>query len=147
VSAAALPAEDCLVCAKHHGGGEQPVGGYIVADDNWRVSHAPPTMAPLGQLVVESARHLRDYADMTPVEAADWGRLLRSLYRALAGATGAERISTVALLEGPHFQAWVVPRPPGVAERGLAYLELPHSAAEADVLALVAELRGALGAA
>jgi diadenosine tetraphosphate (Ap4A) HIT family hydrolase len=99
----------------------------------------------LGTLIVEARRHYLDYAEMKAEEASSYGLLLRRLYAALKQVTGAERVYSLVTLEGtPHFHAWLVPRPPGAPERGLAYLGASQSCAEEDVLRVVNALRQVL---
>jgi len=48
------------------------------------------------------------------------------------------------MMEGvPHFHAWVVPRSPNIAERGVTFLAKDLTCTEAEAIRLVADLRGA----
>jgi diadenosine tetraphosphate (Ap4A) HIT family hydrolase len=115
---------NCFICRKNAGLEAPPPGGYIYEDAHWKVGHAPAHVVGLGTLVVESARHYLDPADMTPDEAASFGPLLAKLYRALKGETDAERVYSAWFMEGaPHFHAWLVPRYPGGEVRGPALLD------------------------
>jgi diadenosine tetraphosphate (Ap4A) HIT family hydrolase len=120
--------QDCFVCRKHAGREAHPPGGYFYEDAYWKVGHGPPQMVGLGTLVIESARHYLDFAEMTTDEAASYGPLLAKLYVALKAETGAERIYTTVFLEGtPHFHAWLHPRLPDEQMRGPASLMLDHN--------------------
>lgn len=115
---------DCFICRKNEGLEAPPPGGYVYEDAHWKVGHAPTHMTGLGTLVIESARHYLDFADMTADEAATFGGLLAKLYAGLKAETEAERVYTALFMEGaPHFHAWLVPRYPGDAVRGPALLE------------------------
>lgn len=139
------PLDDCFICRKHAGMEGQPPGGYVLADGHWRVCHAPLTMGGAGTLIVESRRHYLDYADMTDDEAASLGALLRRLYAALKQVTGAERVYSLATMEGAaHLHMWLAPRPPDAPTRGLAYLASDASCSEEAALATVRALRAIL---
>lgn len=115
---------DCFICRKHTGQEAQPPGGYIYEDANWKTGHARAQMAGLGTLVVESARHFLDFAEMTPDESLSFGVLMTKLYTCLKAETEAELVYTVLYMEGiPHFHAWLVPRYKNGTVRGLALLE------------------------
>jgi diadenosine tetraphosphate (Ap4A) HIT family hydrolase len=133
---------ECLICQKHAGLILPPPGGYVIADNYWCVCHAPPDRGPLGTLFIESRRHFLDYAEMSPYEAATYGALLGRVYVALRQVTGAERIYSVVLLEGiPHFHNWLVPRPAGVQERGMAFLSRDVQCTQQEAEAIAARLR------
>jgi diadenosine tetraphosphate (Ap4A) HIT family hydrolase len=138
--------DSCFICQKHLGLVAPPPGGYLYQDDDWLVCHAPATMGALGTLIVESRRHVLDFATMTDAEVAGYGLLLRRLYRALKETTTAERVYTVVLLEGvAHFHTWLVPRLSDSTERGVALLASNASCDEAEAVALVGRLRVLLG--
>jgi diadenosine tetraphosphate (Ap4A) HIT family hydrolase len=114
---------DCFICRKHVSLEAPPPGGYIVEDAHWKVGHGPVHVTRLGTLVIESARHYLDFAEMTSEEAASFGPLLMKLYSALKLETGAQRVYTALFMEGaPHFHAWLVPRYAGEQVRGPALL-------------------------
>ncbi|HUY76616.1 MAG TPA: hypothetical protein VMV29_07575 [Ktedonobacterales bacterium] len=138
-------ADDCFICRKHAGMEAQPPGGYFLADAHWRVCHAPIKMGVAGTLIVESQRHYLDFADMTDDEAASLGALLRSLYAALKQVTGAERVYTLATMEGAaHLHVWLAPRQPDAQTRALAFLASDASCSEEAALATVLALRAIL---
>ncbi len=139
-----MDGESCFVCRKHRGQEAAPPGGYIYEDDHWMVCHAPPGKGPLGTLFIESKRHVLDFGEFSAAEAASFGRLARAIYTALKTLIGPERIYQVSMMEGvPHFHAWIVPRSPGIAERGVAFLAKDLTCTEVEAVKLVVELREA----
>lgn len=106
------------------------------------VGHAPAQLGSCGTLEVESRRHVLDFGDLNATEAETLGLLLRRLYAVLKVATGAERIYTLATMEGaPHLHLWLVPRLPDLATRGVALLATARSCSEDDVVAIAQQLR------
>jgi diadenosine tetraphosphate (Ap4A) HIT family hydrolase len=139
--------QDCFICRKHADWEAQPPGGYLYEDAHWKVGHGPSQMVGLGTLVIESARHYLDFAEMTTDEATSYGPLLARLYVALKAETGAERIYTAVFMEGAsHFHAWLHPRLPGEQVRGPALLMLDYNVPcdEAAATRLVVALRARL---
>ncbi len=106
------------------------------------VCHAPADKAPLGTLFIESRRHFLDYSDMTPGEADSLGPVLKMVYQALKGLSGAERIYQLSTMEGvAHFHAWLVPRRNTDAERGLKFLGRDDRCEEKEAVELAGKLR------
>ncbi len=139
-------ADDCFICRKHAGREPGPPGGFIHQDAHWWVCHGPAHMARLGTLIVESRRHLLDFADLTAAEAASLGPLLSRLYTALRRQLPVERIYSLLLLEGsPHFHLWLVPRLAGESTRGLDLLAATASCDGREAATLAASLAQALG--
>ena len=137
--------DDCLLCRKHRGQAAVPPGGYIIEDVHWMVCHAPPDRGPLGTLFIESRRHVLDFADLDPAEAASFGPLAQRLYSALRPLVGAQRIYQVSMMEGiAHFHVWLVPRTPEILERGVAFLARDLSCTEQAASKLAAALRSDL---
>lgn len=137
----------CEICARGGDGRRHPgsVGGNVYEDELWYAYHAPPGIATLGQLFLVSKRHFLDFAEMTPAEAASYGRVLQALYAALKQVADAERVYLQVTLEGiPHFHTRLIPRPRDAAERGRAFIAGERSCAEADALAVATRLREAL---
>ncbi|MCL6442210.1 MAG: hypothetical protein K6T83_01880 [Alicyclobacillus sp.] len=136
----------CMICEKHLGKAPQPPGGYIYEDEAWMVCHFPADQSVLGQLVVESKRHVLDFSEMTDHEVQAYGVLMKRLYTALKQVTGAERIYTLILLEGiPHFHAHLIPRHPDSTVKGLKLLSQSSACDEEDVVKVVGQLREVLG--
>lgn len=140
-----MASPDCFICRKHAGEEAQPAGGYLPADTNYRVCHAPITMSGAGTLIVESQRHFLDFAEMTDDEAAALGPLLTRFYAALKRVTGAPRIYSVVTLDGAaHFHQWLIPRPADASTHGIDFLAGDHTCTEAEALAVVAALKQTL---
>ena len=98
-----------------------------------------------GSYFLVSKRHVLDFAEMTPDEAASYGRVLQALYAALKQVVDAERVYLRVTLEGvPHFHTWLFPRRREDTERGTAFMAAERSCTEADALAVVRRLREAL---
>jgi diadenosine tetraphosphate (Ap4A) HIT family hydrolase len=138
---------ECAICARLRDGRqhEGSVGGYLYEDEHWYAYHAPVQSATLGQLFLISKRHFLDFAEMTPSEAASYGLVLPTLYAALKQVVQAERVYAYVGLDGvPHFHVWLIPRVADAAERGWAFITGERSCAEADALAVVAQLRDEL---
>jgi len=135
----------CYYCRRQQTPVDPPPGGWLIDDADWLVGHGPAHMCLAGSLRIESRRHFTDFADMTDAEAASFGRLLATLYRAGRPATGAERIHLVATMDfQPHFHAWLYPRLPAESRRGTTFLNQDMSCDQADAVAAAACIRGAL---
>jgi len=136
---------DCYYCTKHRTGEDAPPGGWLVADGDWLVGHGPAHMSLPGTLRIESRRHFTDFADMTDAEAASFGLLLASLYRAVRPVTGAERIHLLATMDyQPHFHTWLYPSAADDPRRGTAFLHHGFECADADAQAAAAAVRSHL---
>jgi diadenosine tetraphosphate (Ap4A) HIT family hydrolase len=138
---------DCLICARGGDGRlhEGSVGGNVYEDDLWYAYHAPAATAVLGQLFLVSKRHFLDFAEMTPDEAASYGRVLQALYAALKQMVDAERVYARTTVEGvPHFHTWLFPRPRGEAVRGMQFMAGEHTCTEEAALAVADRLRAVL---
>jgi len=139
---------ECFICRKHAGELAAPPGGYLFDAAQFRVCHAPAALAAPGTLLIESRRHLLDFAEMTLEESATYGPLLARVYTAIRQVTGAERVYSLVTLEGAaHFHSWHIPRLPNEAARGAALLAAHQQCSEADALAAAEALRAALRAA
>jgi diadenosine tetraphosphate (Ap4A) HIT family hydrolase len=135
---------DCNICRKQDGltTGSQlldypPPGGYIVEREHFLAEHAPLQESSAGTVIVESRRHLLDFADMNQAELSELGQILRGLVPAIKTVTGVERVYYLAVMErAPHFHLWLVPKENDGDLRGAAYLAqqpprtASHSAAE-----------------
>ena len=134
--------QNCFICRKHTGLEAAPPGGYIIEDVHWKVGHGPAHLTRLGTIVIESARHYLDFAEMTVDEASAFGPLLAKLYMALKAETAAERIYTALFMEGAsHFHAWLVPRFRDEQVRGPALLAEEAPCDEQAAARLAAALR------
>lgn len=138
-------ASECFICRKHAGLEPAPPSGYLYEDAHFRVCHAPAALALPGTLLIESRRHLLDFAAMTPEEAVDYGALLARVYSAIKRVTGAERVYTTVTLEGAaHFHSWHIPRLPDAAARGTALLAQDHACTEDEAVAAAQAVRQVL---
>jgi diadenosine tetraphosphate (Ap4A) HIT family hydrolase len=138
---------DCLICARGGDGRRHDgsVGGNVYEDEHWYAYLAPATTAALGQLFLVSKRHFLDFAEMTPDEAASYGRVLRALYASLKRVLNAERVYARVTVEGvPHFHTWLFPRPRGEAARGMRFMAAEHACTEAEALVVAERLRAVL---
>lgn len=132
----------CFICSKHSGISNQPPGGYIYEDEHWKVCHFPAQQSVLGQIVVESKRHILDFSEMTDEEARTYGYLIKKLYTVLKQVTGAERIYSLVTIEGvPHFHAHFIPRRTESSSKGLSFITQEWSCDETDAVELAGKLR------
>jgi diadenosine tetraphosphate (Ap4A) HIT family hydrolase len=123
MSSTSIEATNCFICRKHLGKEKQPPGGYIHGGHHFLVCHAPLKMGTSGTLFVESKRHFLDYAEMRQEEAAELFEMLRRLFPLMKKASDAERIYSLAMMDGiPHFHLWLIPRKRGARFKGVRYL-------------------------
>ncbi|MDG7008848.1 MAG: hypothetical protein JRN06_11555 [Nitrososphaerota archaeon] len=117
----------CFICRKQAGEEESPPGGYIYLGTHYAVCHAPRNLGTAGTIIVESRRHFLDFGEMTAVEGAGLTELLRRLFPAIKRETQAERIYSLAMMDGvPHFHLWLVPWRTDEPLRGVTYLASEH---------------------
>ena len=103
-------ADGCPVCAKH---GDVDA---ILADEHAVVSHlaAGDEPAYLGYLFVEPRRHVAGLGDLTPAEAASFGRLAARASDALRRSEGAEHVYAAVIGHGAeHLHLHLIARYPG----------------------------------
>jgi histidine triad (HIT) family protein len=106
---------ECPFC-KIQQGTEPPAGGPIYEDDLVYAQHADFDDGPayLGRLVVETRRHVPDFAELTADEAQAVGLLISRLSRALKRSTGAEKVYVEFYAEvTPHLHVFLTARYPG----------------------------------
>jgi diadenosine tetraphosphate (Ap4A) HIT family hydrolase len=119
---------DCFICKVQDALEGEPVGA-IFEGKHFVVEHAPLNLSRAGTVIVESRRHLLDFAEMTPAESEELGSVLKRLVPAVKATTGAHRVYFLALMErAPHFHLWLVPKKKGGALKGVAYLARPAAA-------------------
>lgn len=117
----------CFICRKQAGKEDAPPGGYIHSGDHFAICHAPRNMGTAGTMIIESRRHFLDFGEMTTSEGASLTKLLRRLFPVIKQATRAERIYSLATMDGvPHFHLWLVPWKKGEPLRGVTYLASEH---------------------
>ena len=139
------PTPECFICRKHAGEQAAPPGGYLYKDAHFWACHAPAAMAGQGTLLIESRRHILDFAEMTPEEAASYGfcRWPGSIGGQARDASGAGLHAGDA--GGPRaFPLAARPSPPDATARGVGYLAEDHACAEDEAVAAAAALRAEL---
>jgi histidine triad (HIT) family protein len=115
-----IQVSDCFICAKHERMDDMP-GGTWIADQRVVVSHLPlntPVGAQesvyLGYLFLEPRRHVAELGDLTPDEAASFGRMAATASAALQAATEAEHVYAAVIGHGvEHLHLHLIPRYPG----------------------------------
>ena len=131
----------------------------VYEDDTWRVRALRRDITFPGTAMLESVRHAKGVADLTPEEAAGFGTMCQRVSQALlsrpAGGPGYGdgRVGRVHMHfwgdGGEHFHVWFFPRPLGYLDLRGSYLveweELLPSASEEDLLAGADDLRVRLG--
>jgi diadenosine tetraphosphate (Ap4A) HIT family hydrolase len=106
---------DCLFCNIQQG--RVPSAGGPIYEDNLVFAHHAdfddgPTY--LGQLAVETRRHVPDFAGLTAEEAVAVGLLIARLSHALKICTGAEKVYVEFYAEvTPHLHVFLTARYPG----------------------------------
>lgn len=136
--------ENCVICRRFREGRAQEgsVGGAVLDDEHWYAYHAPFDNASLGQLALVAKRHFLDFADMTPSEAATFGKTMRALYLGIRQTVRPARIYTSITLEGiPHFHVWIVPRLAGEDVKGWDLLKSSRQCSPSDAIAVCDQLR------
>jgi diadenosine tetraphosphate (Ap4A) HIT family hydrolase len=127
---------DCFVCRKQKEKEEHPPGGYIYEGRYFAVCHAPLDMGSKGTMLVESKRHFLDFGELRQGEGTELIDILRRLFPAMKKSTCAERIYSLAMMDGvPHFHLWLVPWRKGELLRGIRYLateQIPPSLNEVE---------------
>jgi histidine triad (HIT) family protein len=100
---------DCRICADHAEMGPT----VLVAEEHVVVKHLQAP-AYLGYLFVESRRHVAEFGDLEPDEAAAVGRAAARWSRALQAVTSAEHVYAAVIGHGiAHFHLHLIPRYPG----------------------------------
>jgi len=120
-------ASTCFICRKQAGKEEPPPGGYIFKGKHFAACHAPRELGTAGTMVIESRRHFLDFGEMKSAEGARLTSLLKRLFPAIKQATQAERVYSLAMMDGvPHFHLWLVPWKKDEPFRGVTYLASEH---------------------
>jgi diadenosine tetraphosphate (Ap4A) HIT family hydrolase len=118
-----MQSEDCFICRKHRGEEKQPPAGYIFKGRHFLLCHSPLKLGTSGTLILESKRHFLDYSEMKEDEGAEVHRILRKVFPLMKKASNAERIYSLAMMDGaPHFHMWLIPRKKGARFKGVRYL-------------------------
>jgi histidine triad (HIT) family protein len=101
--------DGCSVCAKHRD------VDAILGDEHAVVSHLVATGEPvyLGYLFVEPRRHVAELGDLTPDEAASFGRLAAAASDALRRSEGADHVYAAVIGHGvDHLHLHLIARYP-----------------------------------
>ncbi|AKU15992.1 HIT family protein [Luteipulveratus mongoliensis] len=127
---------------------DPPPGGWLYADDLWRVGHTPAAYSVAGTTILELRRHAADEQAMTPEERASLGTITARLLAAVTEATGCDRVYRWATMDAyAHFHLWLIPWWQTSATRGPRYLmdsvNGPGATPE-EALATAGRLRSAL---
>mmetsp|Transcript_15129 Transcript_15129/g.20879 ORF Transcript_15129/g.20879 Transcript_15129/m.20879 type:complete len:154 (-) Transcript_15129:155-616(-) len=89
-------------------------GGVLYEDDLWIVVHTGDPVGVIGWLQLIGKRHFQGPADMTDIEAANVGPMLRHCEAIIKQISGAPNVFTAALgASYPHFHCHMVPIIPG----------------------------------
>jgi diadenosine tetraphosphate (Ap4A) HIT family hydrolase len=141
---------ECLFCSIQEGR-VPSAGGPIYEDELVFAHHADfdEGEAYLGQLAVETRRHVPDFAELTAGEAQAVGLLIARLSQALKICTGAEKVYVEFYAEvTPHLHVFLTARYPGTPAEYLRWRvkewpEAPRGDADA-VASLCQQLRTTL---
>jgi diadenosine tetraphosphate (Ap4A) HIT family hydrolase len=101
-----------------------PVGGPIYEDDLVYAHHFSDGEGPqyLGHLLLETKRHVPDFANLTRAEAQAIGLLISQLSTALKACAGAEKVYAVFYGEvTPHLHVHLTARYPGTPAQYLRW--------------------------
>jgi diadenosine tetraphosphate (Ap4A) HIT family hydrolase len=134
----------CLACDVLEGR-IQPPGGVIHESEHWVVDHSISPVRLKGWLVAKPRRHVEDFGDLTPEEAASFGPLTRSATAAVRDALGTERVYVCSFgEEWRHVHVHIVPRYSGMEPLswellGLMWSEASPWAASDEEAAAAAE--------
>lgn len=106
--------EACYTCAltAQRDKGEAPLWDSIFRTPHWDVVHSYNTSLP-GWLVLVARRHIAAIDEMNEVEAAELGKLLRSVSKALKQVTHCQKTYILQFAEHPqhpHVHFHVIPR-------------------------------------
>ena len=143
---------ECLFCNIQQG--RLPLAGGPIYEDNLVFAHHADFdegSTYLGQLAVETRRHVPDFAGLTTDEAAAIGLVIARLSRALKISTGAEKVYVEFYAEvTPHLHVFLTARYPGTPAEYLRWRvkewpDAPKGGADA-VAALCRRLRATLAA-
>jgi histidine triad (HIT) family protein len=141
---------ECLFCNIQEG--RVPLAGGPIYEDTLVFAHHADFdegRAYLGQLAVETRRHVPDFAGLTADEAAAVGLLIARLSHALKICSGAEKVYVEFYAEvTPHLHVFLTARYPGTPAEYLRWRvkewpDAPRGGVDA-VAALCRQLRATL---
>lgn len=109
--------EPCGICS-----GE--TAGAVWSDDHWTL-HPPVQSSLPGTVWLASRQHFDSFADMPGELAADFGRIVARVERAILSLGDVARVHLYRWGDGgAHFHVWLLPRPLGMVEAKGAMLPL-----------------------
>lgn len=109
--------EPCGICS-----GE--ASGAVWSDDNWTL-HPPVQSSLPGTVWLASREHFDSFSDMPEALAADFGRIVARVERAILSLGEVARVHLYRWGDGgAHFHVWLMPRPLGMVEAKGAMLPL-----------------------
>lgn len=107
----------CAICAGK-------ATSALWSDDNWTL-HPPHGGSLPGTVWLASREHFDSFADMPEPLAADFGRLVGRVERAMLSLGDVARVHLYRWGDGgAHFHVWMLPRPLGMLEATGMYLPL-----------------------
>jgi diadenosine tetraphosphate (Ap4A) HIT family hydrolase len=109
--------EPCGIC-----GGASTAA--LWSDDLWTL-HAPVNGSLPGTVWLASKEHFDSFADMPASQAADFGRVVGRVERAILSLGDVGRVHLYRWGDGgAHFHVWLLPRPLGMVEAAGMYLPI-----------------------
>ncbi len=109
--------EPCGIC-----GGASTAA--LWSDELWTL-HAPVNGSLPGTVWLASKEHFDSFADMPASQAADFGRVVGRVERAILSLGDVGRVHLYRWGDGgAHFHVWLLPRPLGMVEAAGMYLPI-----------------------
>jgi diadenosine tetraphosphate (Ap4A) HIT family hydrolase len=101
--------EPCGICSGH-------TTSAVWHDENWTL-HPPVGGSLPGAVWLASREHVDSFADLPAAVAADFGRVIARVERAMLSLGGVGRVHLYRWGDGgAHFHVWLLPRPLGMLE-------------------------------
>jgi diadenosine tetraphosphate (Ap4A) HIT family hydrolase len=101
--------EPCGICTGH-------ATSAVWSDANWTL-HPPVGGSLAGAVWLASREHVDSFADLPAVAAADFGKVVGRVERAILSLGGVGRVHLYRWGDGgAHFHVWLIPRPLGMIE-------------------------------
>lgn len=108
--------QNCTICDKHQDFSKH-TGEVILEKGGWAVTHFPfvdGQKATKGYLLIETKRHIQEFTEMSPEEAAALGELISAGTQLIKNKMGAEHVYLFRINDKvPHLHLHLVPRYPG----------------------------------
>jgi diadenosine tetraphosphate (Ap4A) HIT family hydrolase len=101
--------EPCAICGGH-------TTGAVWSDELWSL-HPPVGGSLPGAVWLASREHADSFSDLSPAAAADFGRVVAKVERAILSLGDVGRVHLYRWGDGgAHFHVWLIPRPLGMLE-------------------------------